>query len=132
MKRNPPYVVAIGLVLLALTASSAGAQASQPPKVRTATAVLLIANMAEAEASCGCGEIIRMVRAAADHGVRTREVDARNKDEGAKVRREYRVTADPTVLLLDDAGREMKRFEGESKNTILALMHELNIMVKRK
>ena len=129
MKRNQPYVAAIGLVLLALTASSAGAQASQS---RTATAVLLIANMAEAEASCGCGEIIRMVRAAAEDGVRTREVDTRNKDVGAKIRREYRVTADPTVLLLDDAGREVKRFEGESKNTILALMHELNIMVKRK
>ena len=137
MKRNALWLSVVVLALIGsleafgCNASSAGAEA-QPPSAKAATSVLLLANMAEADASCGCGEIIRLVRAAARDGVRTREVDARNKDEAAKVVQKYRVTVQPTVLLLDEAGRDVKRFEGESNDTIRALMHELSKLVKRK
>lgn len=73
--------------------------------------LLLIANPAEAHESCGCGEIIRMVRGAAARGATVRELAPGAAPE---LERRYRVTVAPTLLCLDDRGREIARYEGES------------------
>jgi hypothetical protein len=113
--------------------SDAGSETSsvQPVPAPSATSVLLLANMAEAEDSCGCGDIIRSVRAAAATGVRTREVDARNRDEATQVVSKYQLTVEPTVILLDDAEGEVRRFEGESNGTVQALKVELDRLAAR-
>lgn len=95
---------------------------SSPParsKSTHATTVLLFADPREAEGSCGCAEIIRLVRDMSDvSGVVVREVDTRNPGEE---NRRYGVRVSPSVIILDAAGKEHDRFEGESGDTIEAL-----------
>ena len=107
---------ALGLVgYKTLTRGDAPAPVAQqkPPRV------LLFADLREADESCGCGEVIRAVRAAAARGVPTRENDE-------ALGREHHVTVQPTVILLDAAGREAARREGESEATISALKKDLD------
>lgn len=85
--------------------------------------LLLIANPAEAGESCGCGEIIRMVRGAAGHGVVVREV-APGADPDLE--RKYGVTVAPTVLWLDHEGREVLRHEGEGPAVVDSIRAELS------
>jgi len=96
-----------------------------------ATNVLLVANLGEADEPCVCGKMIRSVRAAASHGVKVREVDMRNEAEEAKVARGYRILVAPTVLFLDDTGKEVSRFEGESKETFDGVQATLDGIAKR-
>ena len=108
------------IVGLASGACQSRAAADPPPAgstTSTATNVLLFANLSEADEPCACGDVIRAVRAAAARGVKAREVDTRNKDEKAKVSQQYRIMVSPAVLFLDDGGKEVTRFEGESKET---------------
>ena len=72
--------------------------------------VLLFANLGEADDACPCGEIIRAVRGASSKGIATRE-----NDDG--LGHEYKVTVEPTVIILDASGHEQARFEGESRST---------------
>lgn len=133
MKRSWIGVLALALlvggVLLAKSMKSPPAPGPAASGSATVTAshtspeVILFADPGEAEDSCGCGQIFRAVRAAHTRGVRTREVDPeREKD----VVREYRVTVEPTVILLDGNGRELSRREGESGETIAALQADLD------
>ena len=109
--------VAAAVVAIIIIKSTGGptATASTSPG---APRVLLFANLGEAEDDCGCGHIIRTVRSAQKRGVPTRE----NDEELSK---KYRVTTEPTVLILDTNGAEQQRFEGESKNTIQTLKTEI-------
>lgn len=81
--------------------------------------VLLFANLAEADEDCGCGKIIRAVRGVAAKGVATRE----NDDE---LGHKYKVTTNPTVVILDREGHEQARYEGESKDTLGKLSADLD------
>ncbi len=85
--------------------------------------LLLFADPDEAEDSCECAEIIRLVReVSGTPGVLVREIDSRRPGEDA---RSHGVRLSPTVIFLDEAGREYARFEGESSATIRALRSAL-------
>ncbi|WP_437723540.1 hypothetical protein [Sorangium sp. So ce861] len=102
-------------------ASPASSAASLP----AGTSVVLVADLAEADHACGCGEIIRVVRAAAQKGVPTKEIDTRTNKEEAK---KYRVLVAPAVLLLDSDGKEARRYEGESSDTVASMKADLDAL----
>jgi hypothetical protein len=125
----------IGLILICALATGVllakqlrGPQPASPAGNAVASAgstalVLLFANPAEAESSCGCGEVFRAVRAAAARGVSVREVDpAQNRD----LMKQHRVLVEPTVLVLDEQGRERRRHEGESSDVLAAIRTDLD------
>jgi len=88
--------------------------------------VLLFADPREAEERCGCGEIIQMVRdMRGAPGVLVREIDSRRPGDDA---RRHGVRTSPTVLILDTAGDEQDRFEGESSSTITSLRSALDAL----
>jgi hypothetical protein len=85
--------------------------------------VLLVADLEEAGTDDPCAEIIRLVRAAGQRGVRVREIPSGETDP---VIRKYRVTVEPTVLVLDSSGGVLARHEGESRQTIAAIRSDLD------
>jgi hypothetical protein len=100
------------------TTRAAAPHASEPGLA----SVVLVADMREADSRCGCGEIIRSVRAGAAKGIPTREVDpAVSPDLAAS----YRVQVPPAVLFFDDTGKEIRRFEGESTESLTAIRLEI-------
>ena len=122
------------LCLAAFVIACIGCRSGDPPRENASasramrkpltkdTTVVLVANMAEADDRCGCGDIIRSVRDARAKGVTTREIDTRTgKTEATK----YRVLVGPTVVFLDGAGAEIRRYEGESSDTIKELQSDL-------
>ena len=102
--------------------SKSAALGSPGASAHAGPSLLLIADLAEAGESCGCGEIIRMVRGAAGHGMAVREVAPGAEPD---LERKYRVTVSPTVLWLDNAGREVLRHEGESPAVVDSLRADL-------
>ncbi len=95
------------------------------------TNVVMAINLGEEDEEGGCGDVIHAVRAAAKTGVRTREVDTRNRAEMDAASKKYRIVVQPTVILFDDADKEVRRYEGESKETITALKTDLDLMAKK-
>ena len=117
-------LAAAGLILWRTTRTaasnphdSAQRQASLRPTV------VLFADLREADEIPGCGEIIKAVRDAATRGIPTRELDT-NHD--AKKASEYKLLVAPSVVILDTTGREIGRFEGESRDTIASLTQAIN------
>ncbi|HEY0712488.1 MAG TPA: hypothetical protein VGF45_07430 [Polyangia bacterium] len=100
---------------------SAGRVASVSSKASRPT-VVLIADMREAEDPCVCGQIIRSVRSAAARGIPTTEIDPAESPQLAST---YNARVAPAVLLFDASGNEMRRFEGESAETMVALQAAL-------
>ena len=105
-------VALIAAAAVAIIAYKTLSTSDQPAPSTTAGAprVLLFANLAEADDACPCGDIIRGVRGVAAKGVPTRENDD-------TLGRKHKVTVEPTVIILDESGREHARFEGESRAT---------------
>ena len=87
--------------------------------------VVLFADLREADEIPGCGEIIKAVRDAAARGIRTRELDAHRDAEQAHG---YKLLVAPSVLILDSAGKEIGRFEGESGDTIATATKAINAL----
>jgi hypothetical protein len=102
--------------------SGSTAQENPGASARASLSLLLIADLAEAGESCGCGEIIRMVRGAAGHGLAVREVAPGAEPD---LEKRYRVTVAPTLLWLDSAGREVLRHEGESPAVVDSICADL-------
>ena len=98
-------------------------QAAPQTSTTPATTVVLVANMGEADEECTCGEIIRAVRAASKRGVATREIDTQNGKDDA---REFRALVVPTVVMLDGAGNEIRRYEGESSDAFRKIKADLD------
>jgi hypothetical protein len=112
-------------------AANTGESPSAPLEGSSASAaasVLLFADASEAESSCGCGQIIRTVREARERGVVVREVSPDNPGDVAK---RYKITVAPTVLMLDGNGEAMARHEGESKETVAAVVTDLDRLAKK-
>lgn len=134
MNRARVGVVALLVGLNAIACQSRAAADPAPVTAGratvTATNVLLFANLREADEACVCGDVIRAVRAAAARGVKTREVDTFNRDEAAKVSQKYRVIVSPTVLFLDDKGKEVSRLQGESQKILADVKAALNKLAK--
>lgn len=99
------------------------------PSPTGATRVVLFVDLGEVCAGEGCGAIIRAVRDAQQRGVATEEVDARDPGDRAK---RYRLLVAPAVVVLDGSGRELKRFEGESPETVSAIRAELDLLGSRR
>lgn len=122
-------VAALILVFVGLGAVIAWHETRSPPtsapRLESAAEharVLLFADPREAEATCGCGLIFHAVREAASGGVVVREVDPEHE---AELVRAHRVAVEPTVIFLDESGRETARHEGESSETIAAIEADL-------
>lgn len=116
-------VVAAKYVMAGPPAPPAGGPIAPAQESAARAQVFLFADPREAGSSCGCGEVFRVVRAAGTRGVATREVDPSRDPE---LVRRYRVTVEPTVLVLDADGREIARREGESQDVIAALRTDLD------
>ncbi len=110
--------MAVAGVLAYKFATHSKEQTAAAPAAANGTRVLLYADLSEADEDCGCGQIIRAVRDASAHGVVTRE----NDDE---LGRSFKVTTNPTVVILDGHGHEETRYVGESKATIAQLREHL-------
>lgn len=114
-------LVAGGIVAWREAHRSKAAAASAVPAA--APRVVLFVDLSEVDEQEGCGAIIRAVRDARKRGVATEEVDARDPGDRAK---RYRLLVAPAVVVLDPSGRELKRLEGESSDTIRAIRAELD------
>ena len=91
--------------------------------VKGGPAVILVADLHEAnDPNDGCAKIIRAVRQAAKRGVNVAEL---LPDSNPGLLRRYRVLTVPTVLILDDKGKEFGRFEGEDATTVQAVQTRL-------
>ncbi len=112
-------LAAVGGVVAYKVATKSDDRAVAATPIAGSPRVLLFADLGEADEDCGCGKIIRAVRGLAAKGVATRE----NDDE---LGRRYKVTTNPTVVVLDREGHEQTRYEGESKDTIAKLSADLD------
>lgn len=103
-------------------------QRTPPPDANTALhrahpQVLIVADFSEADMpGDGCAEIIRLVRAVKNRGVRTEELQPGSKSEFLT---RYRILTAPTVVILGPDGQAHERFEGESTETISSLRKAL-------
>ena len=117
-------VAAAGLILWRSTRSPASIpDDSVKRQAASRSTVVLFADLREASEIPGCGEIIKAVRDAATRGILTRELDA-NHD--AKKASGYKLLVAPSVVILDATGKEIGRFEGESRDTIASLAQAIN------
>jgi hypothetical protein len=94
------------------------------PEVMSASgpSVLLFADPREADSADPCAEIFRLVRRVGARGLWVREFAP---GKATDVTLQYRVTVEPTVLVLDASGREVARHEGESPETVAAIRSSL-------
>jgi hypothetical protein len=106
----------------AASPASAAPEITAAPAATTQTQVLLFADQGMAEMTCGCGLVFRAVRGAAARGVSVREVDPERDQDLVK---QHRVTVEPTVLVLDAQGRELRRHEGETPDVLAAIRGDL-------
>lgn len=114
-------LAAVGGVVAYKVATKSDDRAAASPAIAGSPRVLLFADLSEADEDCGCGKIIRAVRDVAAKGVATRENDD-------ALGRMYKVTTNPTVVILDGQGHEQARYEGESKDTIAKLSADLDML----
>ncbi len=128
---RPGALVVFGLAaaLVGWRESHRAAASPAPPPTTPARAprVVLFVNLAEVDEAEGCGAIIRAVRRAAKAGLATEEIDARSAEPPAK----YRLLVAPAVLILDAAGKESSRFEGESPKTVREIEAALDKLTTR-
>ena len=104
--------------------SVAPTASAQDAEEAPGASLLLFADPREAESSCGCAEVIRLARSAGGApSIGFREIDTRERQPESK---RYGVRVSPTVIILDEDGIEMARFEGESPDVILKLREALS------
>lgn len=85
--------------------------------------VILIADPSEAnDSDDGCAVMFRAVRQAAKRGVDVAELAPNSNSD---LLRQHRVVTVPTLLVLDNAGKEISRFEGEDAATVKAVQARL-------
>ncbi len=126
------------LVVFAIAAALIAWRESRRPVPTTAAApmvtpasgarIVLYVDLGEVDEAEGCGAIIRAVRRAQKSGVATEEIDARSSESPAK----YRLLVAPAVLILDPAGHELSRFEGESPKTVRAIETAVDQLTTRR
>lgn len=116
-------VLTLAGALVAWREAHRGRATPDAPSPTGSTRVVLFVDLGEVGEEEGCGGIIRAVRDARKRGVATEEVDTRDPGDRAKL---YRLLAAPAVVVLDGRGRELKRLEGESPETIRAIRAELD------
>ena len=122
MKVNWPGIVAVVLVVIAITAYKVHIKHGIVAGGEGFPRVLLVADLSEADSADACAEIIHSVRAARERGVPVQEFSPDSKSE---MLHRYRVLTVPTVLILDRSGQVVLRFEGEDRQTVVAVRTHL-------
>lgn len=85
--------------------------------------VILVADPSEAnDSDDGCAVMFRAVRQAAKRGVAVAELAPNSNSD---LLRQHHVVTVPTLLVLDNAGKEISRFEGEDAATSKAVQTQL-------
>lgn len=121
-KLNWPGIVAVALVVIAITAYKVHIKHGIVAEGKGLPRVLLVADLSEADSADACAEIIHSVRAARERGVPVQELSPDSKSE---MLHRYRVLTVPTVLILDSRGQVVFRFEGEDTQTVVAVRTQL-------
>lgn len=95
-----------------------------PPTTQEAIPyVILVADPREAnDSDDGCAVVFRAVRQAAKRGVAVAELAP---NSNLDLLRQHHVLTVPTLLVLDNAGKEISRFEGEDAATVKAVQIRL-------
>lgn len=125
MRRNAIFMAVVVLMAAALIALKPRVKQTETglAQVRARPAVILVADLREAnEPGDNCAEIIHLVDEARKSGVLVSEI---MPDSDSPVLSQYRVTVNPTVLILGNDGREISRFEGEETSTVQAIRARL-------
>ena len=122
MKVNWVGIVAVALVVIAITVYKVRTKHATVAGAEGLPRVLLVADLSEADSADACAEIIHSVRAARERGVQVQELGPDSKSE---LLRRYRVLTIPTVLILDHSGEVVSRFEGEDRQTVVAVRTHL-------
>lgn len=126
--------VGLVVVLLAVAGVFVVRQwADRPPEAPVVSmegpSVLLVADLREADAAGdACAEIIRAVRDAGRRGVPVQELMPNSNSD---LIREHRILTAPTVIVFGDGGRELVRFEGESRDVLNAVNARLATLTAR-
>lgn len=119
----PGLILVTVLVVSLLLLKDRTHQAIATPSVDGAPSVILVADFSEASLGGDrCAEIIQAVRQTSKRGVRVSEVSPDSKSD---LLRRYHLLTIPTVLLLDNRGEEIGRFEGEDATTVKAIKQRL-------
>lgn len=128
--RWPGVILVVLLVACTLFLKTRIRHISSTQTLHGTPAVILIADLREGDDPHDpCAEIIRAVREVSKRGVSVKEL---SPDSQSDLLRRYRVLTLPTVLLLDAAGNEIGRFEGEDANTVRAVQTRLAVLVGTK
>lgn len=122
MKVKWSGIVAVALIVIAITAYKVHIKHATVTVGDGAPRILLVADLRESDSADACAEIIRSVRAARERGVQVQELSPDSKSE---MLRRYRVLTIPTVLVLDPSGQVVLRFEGEDRQTVMAVRTQL-------
>lgn len=124
MKVRWPGVALVALLVIGTVLLKSRIHHDLPAaKVEVIPSVILVADPSEAnDSDDGCAVMFRAVRQAAKRGVVIAEV-APNSNSDLLGR--YHVLTVPTVLVLDKAGKEIGRFEGEDATTVKAVQARL-------
>ena len=94
--------------------------------VNSSPAVVLVADFREAnDSEDGCAAIIRAEREASRRGVKVLELPPNSNSD---LLRRHHVLIAPTVLILDNTGHEVDRFEGEDAKTVKAVQERLSTL----
>lgn len=120
-------IVLVALVAVAIVTYKANKKHQSIAIAEGMPRIVLVADFSEAYTADACAEIIRSVRSAHDRGIRVAELSPDNKSE---MLRRYNVLTVPTVLILDDTGRVISRFEGEDQPTVAAVRNQLAKLTK--
>ncbi len=122
------FVVLLVACTLFLKSRTRHNSSSQAPK--GTPAVILVADLREADDPHDpCADIIRAVREVSKRGIQIAEL---SPDSQSDLLHRYRVLTVPTVLLLDSAGNEIGRFEGEDAKTVKAIQTRLSVLAGTK
>jgi hypothetical protein len=122
MKVKWPGIVAVALIVIVITAYKFHIKHARVAGRDGVPRVLLVADLNEADSADACAEIIRSVRAARERGVQVQEL---SPDSQSEMLGRYRVLTIPTVLILDRSGQVVVRFEGEDRQTVIAVRTQL-------
>jgi len=122
MKVKWSGIVGVALVVVAITAYKVHTKRATVSGAEGLPRVLLVADLSEADSADACAEIIHSVRAARERGVPVQEL---SPDSTSEMLHRYRVLTVPTVLILDGSGRVVLRFEGEDRQTVVAVRTQL-------
>ncbi|MFU8803903.1 MAG: hypothetical protein ACNA8W_08860 [Bradymonadaceae bacterium] len=112
-RRLPTWILAMSL----------GWGLVDPEIASGSTRILLFADFSKAESSCRSGEIIRLVRLAANRGVTVEEFD---QVSGQVEFARYGIGADPVVVFVDADGTEILRFEEQASSDLDTLRQRLD------